>query len=131
MCPCSHSFHDLVYHLLSSTSLDLNSISLTGESEAFNALQTSSELEFPLTSMSQSALQAPLDEISLTDLLSKSNIREQARLNTLSESTKTSGWLHAVLLANLGLSMCCNLAERSQHDRVFEGERGELQGLVR
>ena len=74
-----YSSHDLVCQLLSSSS-NLNStpLGLPGESDAFDALQVSFDLEFPLPTMSQSALQAPSDEATSSDLISQSSIRDQA-----------------------------------------------------
>lgn len=97
-----YASRDVVSQLLPS-SLDLTSISLPGEASAFVALNAS--LELPLPVMTQSALQAPLDDHTFDDLLSQVNIRDRARLRTLSESPETSGWLRAVPISNLGLSM--------------------------
>ncbi len=55
--------------------------------------------------VSQSSLQAQLDDQSFTELLSRCNIRDKARLVAFADSTETSGWLRAVPIYSLGLSM--------------------------
>ena len=98
-----HSSHSLCRRLLPTPA----DASFMGEIETSDALSIAYHL--PMDSeeanLSQSSLQALVDQMSYDDLLSKCNTRDKARLLAISSAIETSGWLRAVPIPSLGLAM--------------------------
>ena len=97
-----HASRPLLRKLL--PSINTNAIKLPGEEEAEEAVLHKYELDVE-DEMKQSSLQAQLDSNCYRALISGSNIRDRARLTAIAESTETSGWLRAVPIDSLGLTM--------------------------
>ena len=103
----------LVTHLLQQNTMSLNlpceHITIPGEVEAqdrFSELLASygSTVSVDMSTFSQRTLQAQLDNNLVASLKEESNLRDQARLNTVA-SPHASAWLRAIPNANLGLTL--------------------------
>ena len=83
-------------------------LAFPGESHATQDLLINHSINLdaqPLDPTSQSSLQHQLDKRLYGNLFSTSDLRNQARLNTLSADTITSAWLKAAPISSLGLAM--------------------------
>ncbi len=96
-----HASHSLVKQLLG---MDPGQeLCLIGEEEAHVTLTNKHCLQ--LDNLTQFHLQAQVEEKCYEELLSSYDVRNQARLRAISESTEPSAWLRAAPISSLGLSM--------------------------
>ena len=99
-----HNTHSLVAQLLHRDT-DL-AFHLPGETDTLEYLkQLLPSWNPPLDDITQRSIQDASDRVQLAQLLDSSNLRDLARLNTLSRGRHTHAWLQAIPQPNLGLSM--------------------------